>query len=112
MKILVIDDNALIRESAQLVLGRDHKVTTAEDGEEGLLLIQNQDFDVVLCDFEMPGMTGLQVRERLSPPLQKKFVLWTATPPSQVPSAVRVLQKPSPRSELLATVQKVGSRVE
>ena len=112
MKILVIDDNSLIRESAQLVLGSEHKVTTAEDGKEGLLLIENEDFDVVLCDFEMPGMTGLQVRERLSPPLQERFVLWTATPPSQAPSAVRVLQKPSPRAELLTTVQYGGNRVK
>ena len=42
---------------------------TATEPEAGLLFIRDHDVSVVLCDYRMPSMTGLQVLERLEEPL-------------------------------------------
>jgi signal transduction histidine kinase len=62
MRILVIDDDPIYRETARMFLtmfGR--KVTLAENGTAGLACARDNDFDVMIVDLEMPDMTGLEV---------------------------------------------------
>ena len=61
-KILVIDDENLVRWSLQQKLTREeYEVETAATGEDGLRILQNDYFDLVLLDIRMPGMDGVQV---------------------------------------------------
>lgn len=63
--ILVIDDEAPIRETLKEILEYENfNVTLAEDGQKGYQFIQKNDYDVVLCDVKMPGMDGMEVLER------------------------------------------------
>jgi len=59
--ILIIDDEAVIRESLRDSLKDTHNITTAETGEEALELVKNQDFDVLIVDVRLPGKSGLDV---------------------------------------------------
>lgn len=60
--ILVIDDEARIREACTLVLSdRGFTVSSASDGEEGLEMISNNYFDIVLVDLMMPKISGFDV---------------------------------------------------
>jgi PAS domain S-box-containing protein len=61
-KILVIDDEARIRDACTIVLS-DHgfTVASAADGEEGLAMIRNEHFDIVLVDLMMPTISGFDV---------------------------------------------------
>lgn len=60
--ILVIDDEARIREACSLVLSdRGFTVSSAADGEEGLEMIRNNYFDIVLVDLMMPKISGFDV---------------------------------------------------
>ncbi|MSP58648.1 MAG: sigma-54-dependent Fis family transcriptional regulator [Flavobacteriaceae bacterium] len=64
-EILVIDDEAPIRETFKEILEYEkYTVITAEDGIKGLQLIQKNEFDVVLCDIKMPGMDGMELLDR------------------------------------------------
>jgi len=66
--ILVVDDEELIRKLARAILERwGYRVLTASGGEEALALYQDhgKDIDLVLLDFTMPGMTGLEVMQML-----------------------------------------------
>lgn len=64
-EILVIDDEAPIRETLKEILEYENfNVTLAEDGQKGFQYIQKNDYDVVLCDVKMPGMDGMEVLER------------------------------------------------
>lgn len=60
--ILVVDDEADVREVIQLNLQREgYLVTTAAGGSEALELLGNADFDAAILDVMMPGMDGLDL---------------------------------------------------
>lgn len=65
-KILIIDDEKVIRATLKEILEYEKfEVFEAQDGEEGLKRIQEEDFDLVLCDVKMPKMDGLEVLEKV-----------------------------------------------
>ena len=60
-RILVMDDDAGIRELIRDVLEESgHEVTEAEDGNKGMELLQNVQFDLVITDIVMPEKEGLE----------------------------------------------------
>lgn len=67
MKILLIDDEDDIRTIAHMALSRVGKmdVVEASGGAEGVLLAEKEKPDVILLDFMMPGMDGLQTLKAL-----------------------------------------------
>jgi PAS domain S-box-containing protein len=61
-QILVIDDEETVRDVLFKILSQaKHSVTVAENGEEGLRLFKEKEFDLVLTDLGMPGMSGWEV---------------------------------------------------
>ncbi len=61
-KILVIDDEKPIRDALQNILtAEQYQVDLAENGKKGLELLNDNGYDVVLCDIKMPNMDGLEV---------------------------------------------------
>ncbi|MBL8729736.1 MAG: response regulator [Planctomycetes bacterium] len=69
LRVLVVDDNVQNRLVASRMLTRmGSQVTTADGGEMALALLEQQDFDVVLLDGQMPGMNGDQVARRIRAP--------------------------------------------
>jgi PAS domain S-box-containing protein len=66
-RVLIVDDEPLLRMSLRALLGSDHDVTTATSAREVLDRIAGGDrFDVLLCDLMMPEMTGMDLYDRLS----------------------------------------------
>lgn len=65
-KLLVVDDEKNLRLVVQKELSRqDHVVDTAEDGEDAWIKLESEDFDVVLCDINMPRLDGIELLRRL-----------------------------------------------
>ncbi len=61
-RILIIDDEKVIREGVERALSnRGYSIVKAEDGDKGLALLKEQDFDIVLTDLMMPGLDGFAV---------------------------------------------------
>ena len=58
--ILVIDDNAVIRDVVKFSLQNYHDVTLAENGKEGIALAKASHFDVIITDIQMPEMDGVE----------------------------------------------------
>jgi len=59
LRILVIDDDAVMTELLAAVLGmHGHDIITADSGEAALALLPDQTFDVVLTDLQLPGLSG------------------------------------------------------
>lgn len=65
-KVLVVDDDPVVGMSFKRVLsGKGYAVITAENGLEGLEKMQSEKFDLVFTDLRMPGLTGLDVAEKV-----------------------------------------------
>jgi len=65
-KILIVDDELIMRESLAGWLERDgHQVDKAASGEEALEMLENIRYDILLLDIKMDGMSGLDVLKRV-----------------------------------------------
>jgi DNA-binding NarL/FixJ family response regulator len=92
-KILCIEDD---RDSAAVIAAelvkRGFAVTVAHGGEHGLLAILKSTPDLVLCQIDMPSMTGFEVLQRLSaiaPPLGGIPFLFLVGPDKSEPARTR-----------------------
>ena len=64
-KILLVEDNRLARNAEQLMLeSLGCEVIAAETGEQGLKLFDAQ-FDAVIVDIDLPGISGLEVAQAI-----------------------------------------------
>jgi CheY-like chemotaxis protein len=89
-RALVIDDSLVVRKSISMALKRfGFDVTVASDGLEGLNAMKQTTFDLVLCDFLMPVMDGLDCT--------KQYREWEAEVSNPPPSlALPLLSAPRP----------------
>jgi PAS domain S-box-containing protein len=60
-RVLCVDDSPATREQVKELLQGDYDVALANDGIEGLRAAKANPPDVVLCDYDMPGLNGLQL---------------------------------------------------
>jgi CheY-like chemotaxis protein len=79
MKILIVDDEPLIRRSLEKVFVKNgHQVVMAEDGLQGVDLWRKEDPDAVILDVLMPGLTGPEVINEIKPSPQVPIILISA----------------------------------
>jgi len=62
-RILVIDDSALVLREIKNLLGSDYEVMLARSGEQGIEFIRKKRPDLILLDYDMPGMDGRETFE-------------------------------------------------
>lgn len=81
-RLLVVDDNALNRDMlSRRLTRRGYEVEVAEDGQQALDLIAARPFDLVLLDWMMPGLSGLDVLKRVREdhsPIELPIIMATA----------------------------------
>jgi DNA-binding NtrC family response regulator len=80
-RLLVVDDEAVIRLMFRDLLGREYEVMEAETGEEAVKLLASHTFDLVLGDKNLPGLSGLDLALKVKqghPTV--KFMLMTGYP--------------------------------
>ena len=63
LQILVVDDNQPARQliKSTLALAGFTGITEAVDGSKALEVLQKRSFDLIICDWDMPGTTGIEV---------------------------------------------------
>ncbi len=65
-KVLVVDDDPVVSKSFDRVLtSKGYAVITAQNGEEAMRKLSEENYDVVYTDIRMPGMSGLEVAEQV-----------------------------------------------
>lgn len=122
-KIALIDDEAVVREGmGELIpwekIGLD-LIGTAEDGEQGLLLIQEKQPDVVLLDINMPKLNGLDLANlvKKSYPDMKIILISGYDEFDYARQALRMgvedyILKPVTKSEMITLLEKVVGKLE
>jgi PAS domain S-box-containing protein len=95
VQILVIDDEQIMREGCSRILSKDGwAVITAENGTKGLEEIkgQTEKMDVILLDLMMPGMSGMEVLDRVRI-IDPNLLVIVITGYATVESAVEAMKK-------------------
>lgn len=80
IRVLLADDHTLVREGIKQLLAASVDIAVAAEaanGDEALARVRAEDFDVVVLDLSMPGLSGLDLvkRVRLEKPKQRILVL-------------------------------------
>lgn len=66
MKILIIDDERSIRNSLKEILADEgYDIDVAENGMEGISMVEKEKYSVIFCDIKMPEMDGIEVLDKL-----------------------------------------------
>jgi DNA-binding NtrC family response regulator len=86
MKILLIDDDEWIRDSLSLFFEAEGcYLRTFETAEEGMEAVKQQAYDIVISDYKLPGMDGLEFLKRVKEKQPNAFeVLITAYPNREI----------------------------
>lgn len=117
-RVLIIDDEKNMRHLLRVMLEKEgYVIETGENGEKGLTLMEQKDFDFILCDIRMPGMDGMSFLEKahnLYP--DKTFIMMSAY--GNVDTALEAMKngaydyisKPFKTDEVLLTLKKAEER--
>ncbi len=88
-RILIIDDEAFIRENLQRILEKEgYHIILSATGNEGIEITKNEDIDLVLLDLNLPDLNGIEVLKRIKQELLVIVITGYAT----VDSAVEALK--------------------
>ena len=90
--ILIVEDDALFRSFLSTVLKEEgHRVEEARDGKEGLAKFTGGDFDLVIADLKMPGLSGMDLlREAKKEKPEVRWIIMTAF--GSIDSAVEAMK--------------------
>lgn len=116
--ILCIDDDPNVLELQKSILGRSgYTVLTALDGPTGIELAHTNLFDMVVLDFKMPGMNGIQVAELLMQEHPNLPVIVCSGSLYEVPEPLKWLaaafvEKSEGPSALLSAIQQLFIKKE
>jgi DNA-binding NtrC family response regulator len=92
-KILVIDDESNLRLVVQKEMSRlGHEVETASDGEAAWSLLEERDYDVLLCDINMPRLDGIGLLRRLKEKRQNPPEVIMLTGHATVETAIEAMK--------------------
>lgn len=72
---LIVDDSRTVRQLLKLILmkGLKCQITEAQDGLEAIKIIQDEPFDLVITDINMPNMNGLSLVNKVRSELELKM---------------------------------------
>lgn len=107
-KILIVDDDSRLLEVLHAVLTTaDFDVVMGADGQEGLALCKREHPDVVISDYMMPALDGLELCARIQADpatMGTPFILMSSNPPGDATRLHAVLNKPFELDALMMVV--------
>ncbi|WP_256761151.1 response regulator transcription factor [Cohnella sp. WQ 127256] len=115
-KLLIVDDEEILRMLISDTLeDLDVHIELAEDGKVALDKLQQSEYDLMILDYMMPQLTGMEVLERLPVDLKKRMPILMLTAKAQEADRMKALEagasyfipKPFSPLELLQVVEEI-----
>ncbi|MGA8180856.1 MAG: response regulator [Desulfobacterales bacterium] len=117
-RILIIDDEAIIRDLLKKILEREgYEIVTAFNGEEGLKIHRENPADLIITDLIMPGKEGIETIMELRRDFKDVKIIamsgggridpGTYLQMAKTLGAIKTIAKPFDRKELLKTIQEL-----
>ena len=118
LNILIVEDERFQREMLKgFLAGEGHRVAEAKDGNTAIRQVQDGHFDLLLLDFKMPGMNGIEVLEKIkniNPEISVIMMTAYGTIETAVDAmklgAVDYIPKPIDLDQLLTLVNRISER--
>jgi PAS domain S-box-containing protein len=114
VRILLVDDDAEVRTvTAAYLTEMGHRVVEAADGSSALDILKTDDqLDLLIADFAMPGMTGTDLADRARKIRSDLGILLVTgyADPKRLPEGYLMLHKPFSRPDLAAKVTEATRR--
>jgi CheY-like chemotaxis protein len=93
--LLIIEDNLVLQESLRIALeGPEYDVRCAASAEQGMLFLMNWKIDVVIVDYMLPGMNGLELMKRITQINNADYADGPLTLPSPQRGEGNIIRKP------------------
>lgn len=113
LRILLVEDEALISLVTSIALeDAGYHITVAMDGREGLQIAQQDQPELIITDYMMPRMSGLElIRQLRESGYGRPIILATSVPEEGLPERPEYnayIQKPYREAELLAVISRVA----
>jgi two-component system invasion response regulator UvrY len=118
IRVYLIDDHALVRTGMKMILASEMDIEVvgdADNGEDALPQIRKLKPDVVLCDLHLPGLSGLEITERITrSDLEAKVIIVSVLEDGPLPKrlleagASGYIGKAGDATELLRAVRDVS----
>jgi CheY-like chemotaxis protein len=112
IRILVVDDEPIVRLSVRISLQLDnHTVEVVTSAEEALSRFEISTYDLIITDYRMGGMTGLQLAERIKArDSSQRIILVSGSPPFPPTDAFdQIILKPFSNEELRTAVAQFAT---
>jgi CheY-like chemotaxis protein len=116
-RILVVDDEPMVREFlTKLLVGKGHEVDSIDNASDALTKIKNERYSVILLDIKMPGMSGIELYQRvqqIAKSLARRIIFMTGdvmgidTRDFLSKTGAHYVAKPISVDELVKTINKV-----
>lgn len=93
-KILLVDDDEWIRDSLTMYFGTEEcHIMAVETAEEGMGLLKQQGYDIILIDYKLPGMDGLTFSKKIK---------------EMRPDAIKILITAYKTKEVVSEAKQIG----
>lgn len=117
-RVLLVEDDVMLRESLTMLLADEFRVSSCASGEQALSLLAEQPFHVVCTDFHMAGMNGLELFRAVSARGEQAcphFVVLTGdanevweTVPEAERQSLSVLRKPCSPARIIDHIKRAA----
>ena len=115
MKILLVDDaQFLLMRTKKMLVEKRHTVETANGGKQAIEMLENNTYDVVLLDVNMPDVSGLDVLDSIKQKkIKAKVIMLTSESAKETimksieKGAAGYMMKPFEVDKLIAKIEKV-----
>lgn len=117
IKVVIVDDHLVIRLGLRALLTTQNDldvVGISESGQAALGLLEECPVDVVLLDLRMPGLSGIETLQRMSPPFRARTIIISSHEyDEEIYSAVKAgaqgfVHKEADAAEIFSAVRAVG----